>query len=66
MSEMQRITRSRRAPLPPDQAVRPLTERGLARRAPLGGSSDGTPIVIDSDSEEEHIAGSRMCPAPVP
>jgi hypothetical protein len=52
---MSRTLRERRAPLAPDEAVRPLTERGLAqasaRGTPLEEIPAGAPIVIDSDSD---------------
>jgi hypothetical protein len=52
-----RARRERRPPLAPDQAVRPLTDRGPASaRRPPGRIS----IVIDSDSDYSDESTHRM------
>ena len=66
---MSRAQRDRRTPLPPDQAVRPLVERGLASatvrpRAIRGRGRGGAPgriqIVIDSDTESDEETTSQI------
>jgi hypothetical protein len=66
---MSRAQRERRTPLPPDQAVRPLVERGLAsttvrpraiRGRGRGGAPGQIPIVIDSDTGSDEETSSQI------